>query len=255
MQRWLHFLANTETVETLHATSLLPPQPTIDNPAMKTSIKQLFLIPFFVSCLLPLQLATAKDSEKEDENQTRQVMIMRGVLDVEVKHKSKIIKIMREQDKENEIVPFYRKTTRGSIQAMHPFEPHKVDTIGEREIIDYIKQQSDNDDSIIIIDSRTPAWVKLSGMIPGAVNIPFTKFKDAESTLEVMEEEFDVITGETFDFRNAKTLVMYCNGAWCGQSPTAIRKLLAMGYPAAKMKYYRGGMQSWTSLGLTVVEP
>ncbi len=34
----------------------------------------------------------------------------------------------------------YRKTTRGTIQAMHPFEPHKVDTIGEREIIDYIKK-------------------------------------------------------------------------------------------------------------------
>lgn len=213
------------------------------------------LASLFISSLLPLQLANAKEGEADGEKETKQVMITHGVLDIEVNHKGKKIKIMREQDKQNEIVPFYRKTTRGTIQAMHPFEPHKVDTIGEREIIDYIKKQSEGDDSIIIIDSRTPAWVKRSGVIPGAVNIPFTKFKEAESTLEIMEEEFDVVTGETFDFSQAKTLVMYCNGAWCGQSPTAIRKLLAMGYPAAKIKYYRGGMQNWASLGLTVVEP
>ena len=29
--------------------------------------------------------------------------------------------------------------------------------------------------------------------------------------------------------------------------------LLKMGYPPEKLKYYRGGMQAWTSLGLTVV--
>lgn len=228
---------------------------------MNTSTKRLLLAPLVISCLLPLQWVHAKDSAKEnttsdEEKPTKQVMITRGVLDVEVKHNGKTIKIMREQNKDNEIVQFYRKTTRGgSIQPMLPFEPHKVDTIGEREMIDYVKQMSDGDDSIIIIDSRTPAWVERSGLIPGAVNIPFTKFKEAESTLEIMEDQFDVITGETFNFYNAKTLVMYCNGVWCGQSPTAIRKLLSMGYPAAKIKYYRSGMQSWASLGLTVVEP
>jgi len=29
--------------------------------------------------------------------------------------------------------------------------------------------------------------------------------------------------------------------------------LLNMGYPVSKIKYYRGGMQAWTSLGFTVV--
>ena len=188
------------------------------------------------------------------EEETKQVMITAGLQNVEVQHEGKAVKIMRKQEKGNQIVKFYRKTTRGTIQAMHPFEPHKVETIGEREIIDYVKKMSDGDDSIIIIDSRTPAWVKISGMIPGAVNIPFTQFKEAAETLEIVEDQFDVIPGETFDFGNAKTLVMYCNGNWCGQSPTAIRKLLAMGYPAAKIKYFRGGMQSWMALGLTVVE-
>lgn len=189
-----------------------------------------------------------------EEKASKQVLITHGIQTVEVKHQGKTVKIMRTQEKGNQIVPFYRKTTRGTIQAMHPFEPHKVDTIGEREVIDYIKKMSDGDDSVIIIDSRTPAWVKRSGLIPGAVNIPYIQFKESAETLEIMEDQFDVIPGETFDFNNAKTLVMYCNGNWCGQSPTAIRKLLAMGYPAAKIKYFRGGMQSWVALGLTVVK-
>jgi rhodanese-related sulfurtransferase len=199
---------------------------------------------------ISMTASTANSEEKE----TKGVMITHGLQSVDVKHDDKTVSIMRVQDKKNEIVKFYRKTARGTIQAMHPFAPHAVDTIGEREIIDYIKKMSEGDSSVLIIDSRTPAWVKRSGLIPGAVNIPFTRFSEAAETLEIMEEDFDVIPGETFNFSNAKTLVMYCNGNWCGQSPTAIRKLLSMGYPAAKIKYFRGGMQSWAALGLSVVE-
>ncbi|MBT3431411.1 MAG: rhodanese-like domain-containing protein, partial [Candidatus Thioglobus sp.] len=52
-------------------------------------------------------------------------------------------------------------------------------------------------------------------------------------------------------FGNAKTIYNFCNGAWCGQSPASIRALLAIGYPEHKIKYYRGGMNAWKSLGLT----
>jgi rhodanese-related sulfurtransferase len=45
---------------------------------------------------------------------------------------------------------------------------------------------------------------------------------------------------------------LFCNGAWCGQSPASIRALLTMGYPQSKIKYYRGGMNDWKLLGLTV---
>jgi len=46
-------------------------------------------------------------------------------------------------------------------------------------------------------------------------------------------------------------LYLFCNGLWCGQSPAAIRALLQIGYPESKLKYYRGGMNSWHSLGLS----
>ena len=56
-----------------------------------------------------------------------------------------------------------------------------------------------------------------------------------------------------WNFAGAKTLVFYCNGPWCGQSPTNIKQLLSLGYPAHKLKWYRGGIQAWKSLGLTTV--
>ena len=182
---------------------------------MKNSIKLILLT---ASLLLPLQILIA-----EEKPAKKKIRISYNMVSVDVKHDGKDVKLMRNQDKKNLIVEFYRKTGRGTIQAMYPF-----DTLGEREVISYIKAMSDGDDSIIVIDYRTPDWVKLTGMIPSAMNIPFTKFKTAESTLEVMEEQLEVLTGDVFDFRNAKTL----DRNWCAQSPTAIKRLLQMGYPA-----------------------
>ncbi|MED5532474.1 MAG: rhodanese-like domain-containing protein, partial [Pseudomonadota bacterium] len=49
--------------------------------------------------------------------------------------------------------------------------------------------------------------------------------------------------------------VMFCNGMWCGQSPNNIKNLLKFGYPAHKIKWYRGGMQDWEILGLSTAKP
>ncbi|HHH20506.1 MAG TPA: rhodanese-like domain-containing protein, partial [Nitratifractor sp.] len=61
----------------------------------------------------------------------------------------------------------------------------------------------------------------------------------------------------TLDFSKAKTVVVYCNGAWCLQSTQLIKdakySLLKLGYPKDKIKYYRGGMQSWVTFGLTTI--
>lgn len=34
----------------------------------------------------------------------------------------------------------------------------------------------------------------------------------------------------------------------------AVKALLSYGYPAAKIKYFRGGMQNWKALGLTTIK-
>ena len=48
---------------------------------------------------------------------------------------------------------------------------------------------------------------------------------------------------------------MFCNGVWCGQSPEAMKALIAIGYPEEKLKWYRDGIQGWLSLGFTTIKP
>ncbi len=138
-----------------------------------------------------------------------------------------------------------------------------METIGEVEMVSYIKRMVDGDKSIVVVDSRTPDWVA-RGTIPGAINVPWTKLNPAKGAnpidmAEILKTTFNVKElqgGEgMLDFSECKTAVMFCNGMWCGQSPNNIHMLLKLGYPADKIKWYRGGMQNWEILGLTTAKP
>ena len=190
------------------------------------------------------------------------VNITGDVESVMVKHGDKDIKIMRNQNQKNTVNPAFAKTSR----KCPPFciQPATlapgVETIAELEMLDYLKRMSEGDDSILVIDSRTPAWVA-KGTIPGAINIPWTSLNQAKgadpiSIGGILQERFNAMNLEgLWDFNEARTLVMFCNGMWCGQTPNNIRSLLGFGYPADKIKWYRGGMQSWELLGLTTAKP
>ena len=178
---------------------------------------------------------------------------------VTVKHNGKDVTIQRDQNKDATVIKAFAKTSR----PCPPFciQPSVlapgVETIAEVEMLDYLKRMSDGDDSILVVDSRTPDWVK-RGTIPGSVNLPWTTLNISKSDpltiVDTLEKHFNVKAQEDlYDFGNAKTLVLFCNGMWCGQSPNNIKSLLKIGYPAHKIKWYRGGMQDWAILGLTTV--
>jgi rhodanese-related sulfurtransferase len=180
---------------------------------------------------------------------------------VEVKHRGKMVRIERIQDNANLIDLEYAITSRPCppycIQPMQ-IAPG-VETIGELELIGYLKRLSSGDESVLVVDSRDPDWLS-KGMIPGAVSIPWTRLHaehaDPAAVAEILQLQFGAIRqGALWNFSYAKTLVLYCNGMWCGQSPTNIRSLLALGYPPQKLKWYRDGMQGWKLLGLTTVQP
>jgi len=180
---------------------------------------------------------------------------------VEVMHKGQKVAIQRNQNQDNNVNPAFAKTSRKCPPfCIQPAElAPGVETIGELEMLHYLKKMSGGDATIMVIDSRTPDWVE-KGTIPGAVNIPWDKLNigksDPITVQEIMEKQLGAKQQEGFwNFDNAKTLVMFCNGAWCGQSPTNIKGLLKVGYPATKIKWYRGGMQDWELLGLTTVKP
>lgn len=190
-----------------------------------------------------------------------EVNITAEIPSVTVRHGDEDVVIRRNPDANNRINPDYSRTSRDCppfcIQPMNI--PGGVSTIGELELIDYL-QQAARGESVLVIDSRTPDWVA-RGTIPGSVNIPWTQLSQAEGAdpfeiAEILQERFGVVEREgLWDFATARTLVLFCNGMWCGQSPTNIRALLRYGYPPDKLKWYRGGMQDWEALGLTVVAP
>jgi len=194
--------------------------------------------------------------------QAAEVNITPEIESVNVKHGDKQIEIMRNQNQKNTVNPAFAKTSR----KCPPFciQPMKlapgVETIAELEVLDYLKRMNEGDDNIVVVDSRTPDWVS-KGTIPGAINIPWTSLDpsrgaDPISIGEILEGTFNALNLEgLWNFRNARTVVMFCNGMWCGQSPNNIHNLLGFGYPADKIKWYRGGMQNWEILGLTTAKP
>ena len=179
---------------------------------------------------------------------------------VEVLHKGKPVKIERNQDNKNTIVADYALTSRPCPRfCIRPMKlAPGVETIGELEMIDYLVAAGKPGSNILVIDSRTPDWVE-KGTIPGSVNIPWTLLKEDTSDpltiASILEERFGARDEDgLWNYSEVKTVVLYCNGMWCGQSPRNIMTMLKYGYPADKIKWYRGGMQNWTALGLTTVK-
>ncbi|MGB5966121.1 MAG: rhodanese-like domain-containing protein [Sulfurimonadaceae bacterium] len=142
--------------------------------------------------------------------------------------------------------------TVGKLSPMHMAEG--IESYGELEVLNFIKEMA-TDKELILIDSRGHYWYEYD-TIPGAVNYWFSMVKNPEKypdEFEFMLEELHVVTNKdgTYDFSKAKTILLFCNGPWCGQSPAAIRGYLKIGYPVEKLKWYRGGMHVWKSLSMT----
>lgn len=192
------------------------------------------LVVGLVSCLS--LSATAQEKPVNIQPEVATVMVQTGAGAVE---------ISRIQDTENRISGDWARTSRPCpafcVQPMAPADG--VTTVGELEVIGMLQNSE-----AVVVDSRVAKWY-YNGTIPGAQHIPYTEAADRLDELGC-EIDFD---GWICD--NAKPVALFCNGPWCGQSPTAIRAMIKAGFPADKIYYYRGGMQVWRMLGLTVIEP
>lgn len=181
------------------------------------------------------------------------VEITEGVPFVTVKAHGQTYKIQRVQEEDRYLTNTFALTSRPSPPFfVEPFSVSEgVETFGELEVLNFISKQKG-----IFIDARLSNWFKKSA-IPSAINMPFKIFlSDTKERTKALKSLGAVQSKDNkWNFTSAKTILLYCNGAWCGQSPTAIKALIALGYPKAKMKYYRGGMQSWQLLGLTTIVP
>lgn len=194
-------------------------------------------------------------------------------------HEGSSVKVQRIQDPNYELSGYFAKTIRKCPPfCIQPITPDpRVSVVGEVELFDFMEQDLRNGKGLLI-DARTPSWYQ-KGTIPGSINIPFTELSKKPGSPEMdamlkrlgakprgevgfwdsLLERWGIIEAkyktEKWDFTQAKKLVLYCNGPACGQSPRAIRGLLAADYPGDKIRYYRGGMQLWELWGLTTVVP
>ncbi|MCI4662506.1 MAG: rhodanese-like domain-containing protein [Neomegalonema sp.] len=170
----------------------------------------------------------------------------------------KNFRIERENDPTARIEDGFAKTSR----ACPPFCIHAmsaapgVETVGELEVMDYIRNKVETGKGLLV-DARIPVWYQ-KGTIPGSVNIPFFVLDPNKNPYQ---DQILKALGATksssgrWNFTAAKDLLLYCNGPWCDQSPRAIENLIDAGYPTGKLFYYRGGMQNWLMLGLSVDRP
>jgi len=190
--------------------------------------------------------------------QARKVNITRDMPYVDIIIKGKRYRIERIQDTSHKLTNSYARTSRPCPPfCIHPISVAPgVKTVGEVELIHFLKEQVESGTGVLV-DARIPAFYR-KGTIPGAVNIPFTLLsRDRNAYLGRILSILGAVKRADggWNFTNARHLLLFCNGPWCDQSPRAIRGLLAAGYPASKLYYYRGGMQNWQALGLTTITP
>ena len=127
-----------------------------------------------------------------------------------------------------------------------------VPTLGELELFAFLRDKVATGNGILL-DARLPEWFA-KGSIPSAVNVPFATLAPENPF------RYDILQalgarpagGGKLDFAAVPELVVFCNGAWSDQSARALKALVEAGYPVEKLRYYRGGMQDWVMLGLTV---
>lgn len=196
-------------------------------------------------------------------SKARDVNITKDIPYVDMHLNGKTVRIERSQDPTRRLPDSYAKTSRKCPPfCIHPLKVAPgIETVGELELLKFLKSHVEKGKGLLV-DARLPAWYK-KGTIPGAINIPFTVLaprKNAEAGNKHLGTILRILgakkhSNDQWDFSEALSLLLFCNGPWCDQSPRAIRYLVSAGYPANKLFYYRGGVQMWLLMGLNIETP
>jgi rhodanese-related sulfurtransferase len=133
-----------------------------------------------------------------------------------------------------------------------------IQTVGELEVLKFLKLLDISPDEYAIVDSRKETWYQEIS-IPHAINIPYTDIAFDEHFPDDFKKNLNLlnisIQKDKLDFSKAKKIILFCNGSWCAQSARAIQEFIKLGYPPDKLFWYRGGLQDWIGLGFTTIKP
>ncbi|MFH1516619.1 MAG: rhodanese-like domain-containing protein [Pseudomonadota bacterium] len=179
------------------------------------------------------------------EPQDAPICIKNGLVSLCVDTPDGGVEIARVPGADHRLTDEWARTSRPAPPAvLQPLIPVAgVVPLGELELIEALSAPD-----IVIADGRKPDQY-LRYTIPGAVNLPFTETEQALEHLGCRRG------AEGWDCSDAARVALFCNGVWCGQSPSAIRKLVEAGFPPERILYYRNGLQGWLLQGLSVWTP
>lgn len=127
-----------------------------------------------------------------------------------------------------------------------------VETFADPQVLAFLTDQVARNAGLMV-DARTPQD-RARGFIPGSVSLP-------HGTVDPQGQYWaDVVAAlgaqprsqGGFDWSRARTLLVYDTGPGSNDAGRLVDHLMAVGYPASKIKYYRGGMQVWSVLGFNI---
>jgi rhodanese-related sulfurtransferase len=128
-----------------------------------------------------------------------------------------------------------------------------VRTVIEPDVLGFLVNEVAQNQGLLV-DARMPGGRAL-GFIPGSVSLPHeTVASDNEFRDEILKALGARAFESVFNFADAQRLVVFDNGPSQNEASILIAHLLDACYPAEKINYYRGGMQVWSVVGLTVQE-
>ena len=162
--------------------------------------------------------------------------------------------VTRDQDPNARLAGDFTRTSRAC--PPHCLQPmivaEGVVTLGELEVMKFLENDVTGSTGLLL-DTRSPADFAL-GSIPGSVNVPGETLAPDNRFRDDILRALGAVSraDDTLDFSGAMSLALYSGGNWSDAAPNAVEQLLAAGYPAEKLFYYRGGMQAWSHVGLTV---
>lgn len=183
----------------------------------------------------------------------QEVAITDGVASVDFSVNGQDFSISRIQDTENEVTgPLARTSAPCPTSCIQPVSAAPgVSTVAELEVLSFL-QTHVADGRGLLIDARLPTDFA-ARTIPGAVNVPSTTL-DATNPYrdQILIALGAVETAGALNFDAARNLVLFCDGPTCPEAGRTVRNLIDAGYPAEKLAYYRGGLQHWALVGLTL---
>ncbi len=140
--------------------------------------------------------------------------------------------------------------------CIEPMKIEGVETVGELEVLMFIDRLKERGAQLLVDVRKNRLYRKET--IPGAINLPSEMLEDRS---KYKEEILKLLGGEIINkestigwsFRHAQRLLIFGESAGSSEASRVIKKLLKLGYPSAKLLFYRGGISSWKALGLTTI--